>query len=104
MKKQKKQDVLDRPAVGLKLMSFFTGAGGLDLGFEQAGFETIYATDIDADSCTTLQQNAGTFLSSRIKVERANICTLDASKLPQNVDLIIGGPPCQSFSASGRRE
>lgn len=84
-------------------MSFFTGAGGLDLGFEQAGFETVYATDLDRDSCDTLRLNAGVFFSKAMIVEQADICYLDPATLPKEVDLIIGGPPCQSFSASGRR-
>ena len=92
-----------RPATGLKVMSFFTGAGGLDLGFEQAGFETVYATDLDPDSCRTLLLNVGTYFSKNIVVENANICVLNFKTLPNPVDLIIGGPPCQSFSASGRR-
>ena len=103
MNKSEPTITLARPATGLRIMSFFTGAGGLDLGFEQAGFETVYATDLDPDSCDTLRLNAGTFLSSRIFVERADICRLDPNSLPKPVDLIIGGPPCQSFSASGRR-
>lgn len=88
---------------GLRVASFFTGAGGLDLGFEQAGFETVYATDIDEDSCKTLRLNAGTHLSATMRVERADITELDVGTLPADIDLIIGGPPCQSFSASGRR-
>lgn len=103
MNKSAGQFAPDRPAKGLKLMSFFTGAGGLDIGFEQAGFETVYATDLDAASCNTLLLNVGTFLSKNMKVQRVDIRTIDPSTLPGDIDLIVGGPPCQSFSASGRR-
>lgn len=91
------------PGAGKRVLSFFTGAGGLDLGFEQAGFETVYATDHDPDSCATLQLNAGRHLSAGMQVECADILKIDPAKLPQGIDLVIGGPPCQSFSASGRR-
>ena len=87
----------------MRLLSLFSGAGGLDLGFEQAGFETVYATDIDGDSCDTLRLNRGRFFPKGMIVEQADICLLDPMKLPTKVDIIIGGPPCQSFSASGRR-
>lgn len=100
---KKVQPLKNRAGAGLKILSFFTGAGGLDLGFEQAGFETIYATDIDPRSCETLKMNRGTFLSRGMKVEHGDICSLDPATLARPVDLVIGGPPCQSFSASGRR-
>ncbi len=91
------------PGAGRRVLSFFTGGGGLDLGFEAAGFETVYATDIDADSCKTLETNIGKALNANLIVERADIRAIDPTCLPRNIDLIIGGPPCQSFSASGRR-
>jgi len=87
----------------LRTLSFFTGCGGLDLGFERAGFETVYATDIDQDSCDTLNLNLGIHFNRRIKIECIDILCLDPSTLPTEIDLVIGGPPCQSFSASGRR-
>lgn len=92
-----------RPTDGYRVLSFFTGGGGLDLGFEAAGFKTVYATDIDDDSCKTLRQNKGTFLSEGLEVECVDISQLVIENLPQDIDVIIGGPPCQSFSASGRR-
>lgn len=92
-----------KPGEGLRILSFFTGCGGLDLGFEQAGFQTVYATDIDPDSCATLRLNAGRHLNPEMHVEEADIIKLDPHTLPKAIDLIIGGPPCQSFSASGRR-
>lgn len=91
------------PGAGKRVLSFFTGAGGLDLGFEKAGFETVYATDHDPDSCATLKLNVGKHLSPNTVIECADIMDIEPSALPKDIDLVIGGPPCQSFSASGRR-
>ena len=91
------------PGAGRRILSFFTGGGGLDLGFEAAGFKTVYATDLDADSCETLSRNVGRSFDQQMIVEQADIRLLDPATLPAGIDLVIGGPPCQSFSASGRR-
>lgn len=88
---------------GIRVLSFFTGAGGLDLGFDYAGFDVIYATDIVEDCCKSLEINKGGLISDKTFVEQKDIRELDPKTLPKDVDLIIGGPPCQSFSASGRR-
>jgi len=93
----------EKPGVGRRILSFFTGCGGLDLGFEQAGFETVYATDIDQDSCNTLRMNLGRYFNKDMVIEQGDILTIKPKSLPKNIDLVIGGPPCQSFSASGRR-
>ena len=86
-----------------RVAAFFAGAGGLDLGFDQAGFEIVYATDFDARCVDTLKENAGGGLRSTPVVIQADIRTLQKSDLPTDIDFVIGGPPCQSFSASGRR-
>ncbi len=88
---------------GIRVISFFTGAGGLDLGFDLTGYDVVYATDIDSMCCKTLKANIGGTLSKKTVIEQADIRQIDPSTLPKNIDLIIGGPPCQSFSASGRR-
>lgn len=93
----------DRVGKGIRVISLFTGAGGLDLGFDLAGYDVVYATDIDDLSCETLKANLGEMLSKATIVEQADIRKIDLQTLPKEVDLIIGGPPCQSFSASGRR-
>lgn len=93
----------EKPGMGRRILSFFTGCGGLDLGFEQAGFETVYATDIDQDSCNTLKMNLGRYFNKDMVIEQGDILTIKPKSLPKNIDLVIGGPPCQSFSASGRR-
>jgi len=92
-----------RAGKGIRVISFFTGAGGLDLGFDLGGYDVVYATDIDAPSCETLKANLGGLLSKKTIVEQADIRRIDPETLPIDVDLVIGGPPCQSFSASGRR-
>jgi len=88
---------------GISVISFFTGAGGLDLGFDLTGYDVVYATDIDEMSCETLKANLGGVLSAKTHVRQADIRKIDPASLPKNIDLVIGGPPCQSFSASGRR-
>lgn len=78
--------------------SFFAGVGGIDLGFEltkQA--RTIYANEIDPYPIQTFEAN---FL---IKVDQRDICDVKASEVP-NIDIILGGFPCQAFSIAGYRK
>lgn len=87
----------------IRVASFFAGAGGLDLGFKQAGFDIVYASDIESDCCETLKLNRGASSSDDSTIHCGDIRTIDHNIVPDNIDLVVGGPPCQSFSASGRR-
>lgn len=89
-------------------ISMFSGAGGLDLGFEQAGWTRCFASDIDADSVATLRANAGA--RQRDLVGLDDIRDLKASEVIAragiargNLDAIVGGPPCQSWSSAGHQ-
>lgn len=90
------------PGAGIKVASFFSGAGGLDLGFHEAGFNIVFCNEIEPLFCDTLHQNYSDHLDSP-RILCKDIRELDAADLPSEVDLVIGGPPCQTFSASGRR-
>ncbi|MDF2859071.1 MAG: hypothetical protein K0Q87_4922, partial [Neobacillus sp.] len=87
----------------IRTLSLFSGGGGLDVGFEQAGFEVLFSTDIETSCCNTLRMNKSITLSKDLEVLQADIRTLNLDLLPNDIDMVIGGPPCQSFSASGRR-
>ena len=91
------------PGHGLRVASFFTGAGGLDLGFHDAGFDVVLANEVERTFCCTLRDNVGTRVSDNIKIVCDDIRNLDESDIPPEIDFVIGGPPCQTFSASGRR-
>lgn len=80
----------------MKLASFFSGAGGLDLGFEQAGFEISWANEYDKSIWETFASNfPSTHLDTR------SITDISPSELPIGVDGMVGGPPCQSWSEAG---
>lgn len=79
----------------MKLASLFTGAGGLDLGFEKAGFHTVWANEYDPTIWETFETNF-----PKTKLDRRSIVDISSSDLPE-VDGIIGGPPCQSWSEAG---
>jgi DNA (cytosine-5)-methyltransferase 1 len=85
------------PSYKPKLVSLFSGAGGLDIGFERAGFETVWANDIDKDSCDTHS------LWSGATVVRGDISKVDFADIP-DADVISGGFPCQGFSLAGPRK
>lgn len=78
-------------------ISLFSGAGGLDMGFENAGFKTIWANDFEADACKTHEN------WSNATVVCGDIAKVDAADIP-NADIMLGGFPCQGFSLSGPRK
>ena len=78
-------------------ISLFAGAGGLDMGFERAGFRTIWANDFDADACKTHEN------WSTAKVVCGDVAKIDAANIP-DADIMLGGFPCQGFSLSGPRK
>lgn len=84
-------------------LSLFSGAGGLDIGFRDAGFSIRSLVEIDDKFCETLRRNVSNHsVLGEANVHCLDICEYDASDL-KKVDFIIGGPPCQTFSAAGRR-
>ncbi len=86
----------------LTAISLFTGAGGLDYGFEAAGFQTTVALEIDERCCETLRQNRSWPVIERDISTVSTTNLLDIAKLGVGeADILIGGPPCQPFSKSG---
>jgi DNA (cytosine-5)-methyltransferase 1 len=79
------------------VVSLFTGAGGLDIGFGEAGFKTIWANDINPDACATFELNHG---ASIIRCGAIQRYFEEIRNLP-SPDVLIGGPPCQGFSVAG---
>lgn len=79
----------------MKIISLFSGAGGLDKGFEAAGFNTLWANEYDKDIWETFEKNF-----PNTKLDRRSIRDVLSDEIPE-CDGIIGGPPCQSWSEAG---
>lgn len=79
----------------MKIISLFSGAGGLDKGFESAGFKTIWANEYDKDIWETFEKNF-----PNTKLDRRSIRDVPLLDIP-DCDGVIGGPPCQSWSEAG---
>lgn len=85
-----------------RLISLYTGAGGLDLGFEAAGFETAVAVEMDPEAVETLRANRDWPVIDRDIHEVSSAELLETADLGDSeADVLIGGPPCQPFSKSG---
>jgi DNA (cytosine-5)-methyltransferase 1 len=99
-------------------VSLFTGAGGLDIGIEQAGFRTVAAVECDDDCVETLRLNQRRGITippsdehrylAETAISHKKVEDVEASDLRPDIagakwapDLVVGGPPCQPFSSSG---
>lgn len=79
----------------MKIASFFSGAGGLDLGFKKAGYEIIFANEFDKNIWETYEYN-----HKETILDKRSITNINDDEVP-DCDGIIGGPPCQSWSSAG---
>lgn len=90
-----------------KAISLFAGAGGLDIGIKKAGFDVKLAVEIEATYCETLQTNF-----PYLTVRQGNVMDYSRKRIykeaglleNEEIDLFIGGSPCQSFSTAGKRQ
>lgn len=80
----------------MKIISLFSGCGGLDLGFEKAGFEIPIANEYDPTIWETFKVN-----HPKTKLIEGDVRNIDENAFPKGIDGIIGGPPCQSWSEAG---
>lgn len=80
----------------MNIISLFSGCGGLDLGFEKAGFNVVIANEFDKNIWETFKVN-----HPNTKLIEGDIRNIKEEDLPDKVDGIIGGPPCQSWSEAG---
>ena len=80
----------------MNLISLFSGAGGLDYGFHKAGFKTLIANEYDKNICPTFRTNF-----PDVRLIEGDIRNIPSEEFPNEIDGIIGGPPCQSWSEAG---
>ena len=86
--------------IPIRTLSLFSGGGGLDIGFHDAGFQVVEMVEMEERYAASLRANAGKFFVGA-RVVKGDIRHFAPTDLA--VDFVIGGPPCQTFSAAGRR-
>ena len=81
----------------MKVASLFSGCGGLDLGFIQAGFDVVWANDFFKEAVETYKLNIGDH------IVYGDITKIPSSEIPNNFDVLLGGFPCQGFSVANTK-
>lgn len=87
-----------RPLRPYKLLELFAGAGGLAIGMEQAGFQSVLLNELDAAACKTLRKNRPEW-----NVVEGDIAKQDFTAYRNQIDILSGGFPCQAFSYAGKQ-
>lgn len=86
--------------MNLKAISLFAGAGGMDIGAIDAGFEVVAASELDPHACMTYREN-----HPQTELIEGDIdSNMEEVTKFSNIDLVIGGPPCQGFSVAGKMD
>ncbi len=97
VKDENEEYVIQNDPNKLKVVSLFSGAGGMDLGFLNAGFEIIWANDFFEDAVNSYRKNIGKHMI------HGDITKISSSDIPDGADVIIGGFPCQGFSVANTK-
>jgi DNA (cytosine-5)-methyltransferase 1 len=90
----------------LKALSFFSGCMGLDLGLEKEGIEVLLACEVDSAARKTIEMNRPeiALIGDIRDYSAATIREKAGLNQTEEIDVIVGGPPCQSFSSAGKRQ
>lgn len=90
----------------MKAVELFAGAGGLAMGVSLAGFESLAVIERDKWACDTIRENQrrGFPLVREWPLREGDVREFDWSSLPEGIDLLAGGPPCQPFSMGGKHK
>ena len=87
-----------KPAKQYTILELFAGGGGLALGMEKAGFESVFLNELDKHACNTLRLNRPNW-----NIEEGDVSKVDFSAYKNKVDVLSGGFPCQAFSYAGKK-
>ncbi len=98
---RERKQIQNIPSAKPTIVDLFCGAGGLSLGFIQAGYRVVLANDIQDVCCETYRYNHPELSSDRVVLGDIRQ-VLDDFSIPENIDLVIGGPPCQGFSSANK--
>lgn len=92
------EEAKTKPIRPYKLVELFAGCGGLALGMEKAGFESVLLNEIDPHACKTLRKNRPEW-----NVVEGDVSQVDFTEYKDKIDILTGGFPCQAFSYAGKK-
>ncbi|WP_298776292.1 DNA (cytosine-5-)-methyltransferase [uncultured Shewanella sp.] len=92
------EEIKVRPLRNFKLLELFAGGGGLALGMEKAGFESVFLNELDKHACNTLRENRPNW-----NVVEGDISDICFKEYENQIDILTGGFPCQAFSYAGKK-
>ena len=88
---------------GKRAISLFSGAGGLDIGFEKAGFQIVLSNELDHDAACTWRANRPKSSASMRECDIKQLLP-ELIQYQDKIDVLFGGPPCQGFSVAGKMD